>query len=294
MSTARGGDADPGKRAAEHALGEIERRCSGLPFHHAGHTRDVLARTDLLLTAFAAGGFAEVDTRRRTLAAIAAAFHDIVRTTSAPQAERESAEEAVAWMRRFGGFAVADEAVVRAAIDATVPSFGTKMDAAMGATSPLGFADGKFRQPALFVPSTGGDPVVSAALALADVATPGLHPPEVYRREGDDRFREGLDARELQRRLDDAGEGEALSGEPGEKARQQMLEWSRIQESFARHLRDRYVDAVLDTIDAAALSAEVFPCFCACIEDARQRAKTREGMDTVALVRDFGFRIAPG
>jgi hypothetical protein len=104
-----------------------------------------------------------------------------------PEAEFESIEEAHAYIQDVGVYEAIYFEAVAFAIRATVPSFGLEMDTGMGLSDELPFAS-DVRQPHLFIIPTSQHYRVGAALALADVATPGLCPPELYRAEGDRRF----------------------------------------------------------------------------------------------------------
>ena len=129
--------------------------------------------------------------------AIAAAFHDIVHVEPfetpplhpAPEAEFESIEEAHAYIQDVGVYEAIYFEAVAFAIRATVPSFGLEMDTGIGLSDELPFAS-DVRQPYLFIMPTSQYYRVGAALALADVATQGFCPPQLYRAEGDRRFRE--------------------------------------------------------------------------------------------------------
>ncbi len=140
----------------------------------------------------------QISDREREQLAIAAAFHDIVHVEPfetpplpppPPEAEFESIEEAHAYIQDVGVCEAIYFEAVAFAIRATVPSFGLEMDTGMGLSDELPSAS-DVRQPYLFIIPTSQHYRVGAALALADVATPGLCPPELYRAEGDRRFRE--------------------------------------------------------------------------------------------------------
>lgn len=190
-----------------------------LAFHGVRHTKGVVARAVSLITAM---GASEEDI---TLAGIAAAFHDTVqnweefirpdgatmRKRFAGQNEKDSAAEAIAWMRETGIYSEYRAALVTEAILATVPGWNVE-------------------QKTVYQPNLRPDshPVVRA-VALADLGTGGMEG-ETFVTEGDPLFREeNLD---IARAIGSAQRQSDITEEVQQRFRGRMLAWTQSQSTF--------------------------------------------------------------
>lgn len=213
--------------ALENALAIIENRYghgaaneNELAFHGTRHTRGVVTRAIALATAM---GGSEEDI---TLAGIAAAFHDtvqnweqttrptdgaIMRKRFAGQNEKDSAQEAVTWMRQAGTYSESAEALVTEAILATVPGWSPEQKTVI--------------QPNL----RSNSHLVVRAVALADLATGGMEG-NVFVQEGDPLFREeNLD---IARAIGTATSQSDIPEETQQRFRTRMLGWTQSQATF--------------------------------------------------------------
>ncbi len=190
-----------------------------LAFHGVRHTNGVVARAVSLITAM------EASEEDITLAGIAAAFHDtvqnweefarpdgaIMRKRFAGQNERDSAAEAIAWMRETGIYSEHRAALVTEAILATVPGWNVDHKTVV--------------QPNLRPDS---HPVVRA-VALADLGTGGMEG-ETFVTEGDPLFREeNLD---IARAIGSARSQSDITEEAQQRYRGRMLAWTQSQSTF--------------------------------------------------------------
>ncbi len=149
-------------------------------YHNWDHTEGVLRRADEIAKAL------ELDSRTSLLVTIAASFHDTVQKWD-PKAEngtierkrrrganeRESADEAVAWMQAQSepAFTEAECEQVRTAILATVPAWDSD-------------------RATMYYPALTKDTdIIARTLALADIGTSGMEP-ETFAAEGDQIFAE--------------------------------------------------------------------------------------------------------
>jgi hypothetical protein len=191
-----------------------------LPFHGLDHTRGVVQRAVRLAQAM---GATDSDT---DLAGIAAAFHDtvqnweevtrpdgaVLRRRFAGHNEQASADEAVRWMQRVGGFSASDLQLVTDAILATVPGWNVEYRTVV--------------QPNLHPDS----PVVVRAVALADLATAGMEG-DAFVHEGDPLFRE--EQLDIARAVRAAQTRADISLQVQEAYRTRMLQWTTSQTTFA-------------------------------------------------------------
>lgn len=230
----------------ENALAIIEMRYghgaaneNELAFHGTRHTRGVVNRALALAKAM---GVSDQDVE---LAGIAAAFHDTVqnweeatrpsdgatiRKRFAGQNEKDSAQEAVTWMRRAGTYTESAEALVTEAILATVPGWNQEHKTVI--------------QPNLRPDSH----LVVRAVALADLGTGGMEGMS-FVEEGDPLFREeNLDIARAIRAA-------TCRNDIPEKAQQgflvRMLNWTRSQTTFASG-RKALLEAELGDLDESA------------------------------------------
>ncbi len=231
--------------AIEKALAIIEARYghgaaneNELAFHGVRHTRGVVNRAVTLATAMG-GSAQDID-----LAGIAGAFHDTVqnweeftradgatmRKRFAGQNEKDSAIEAVHWMRQTGNYSESAEALVTEAILATVPGWNPEQKTVI--------------QPNLRPDSH----LVVRAVALADLGTGGMEG-EVFVQEGDPLFREeNLD---IARAIRAATIRNDILEETQQRFRTRMLAWTQSQVTFAAG-RKALLEAELGYLTAPA------------------------------------------
>lgn len=278
-----------------------------LPFHNAGHSVGVAARTRKILEAIERGAPELVDERTVEIGQLTAIFHDTVQTwvpvetkdgdfTKVMRKRLASPADAkaVAGSEDYAGNEAASAAEAARFIDAynekrreaglaEVFTDGDKevVRRAIDATIP-GFdpEKGTVVQPRLVKESS----VITRAVALADLGESGMDP-EGYLKAGDALFREeNLDI------LEASKDAKALSEAQKDYYRKRMLGWSKFQPKFAAGRKARLEQELEGLPDAAATEVrKLFAKFDESVEGAAAVATRRESMTFDDLLQDMGY-----
>jgi hypothetical protein len=259
-----------------------EDRAYNMPFHCVAHTVGVIRRTGALLSAMG------VSRHEFHLGLLAAAFHDTVQNwtpSTTPDGrvlrqrftgrnEIDSAAEAVAWMRRVGGFREEHYHLVTQAILATIPGW----DAEHQTVS----------QPHL---THHALPLIRA-VALSDLGIAGMDG-QPFLKTGDQLFREeNLDIDAALRRCATRADLDGVVLD-GYKAR--MLTWSRSQVAFARGRR-ALLEQDLGNLQGAAREAvrNLFGKFETAISLSEDAVRAREALSPWEVAQAMGYPIPDG
>ena len=270
-----------------------------LPFHNSRHTKDVIRRTDMVLTAIREAAPGLIDEKTRSLGRFAGAFHDtiqkyeesrmidgaqekIMRKRFTVKNERASADEAVEFLEKSDKdadselFSAEDLETVRRAIDVTVPGFDPEK--------------GTVIQPNL----TEQSAIIERAVALADLGTSGMDGPDAYIIEGRDLFREeNLD---IFRAFEKLGENPGANPErdlPPDKVeyfKKRMLAWSAFQAKFAEGRKLKLEDELSGLPEEAKGAVrKLFSKFDETIEASTKKFEEEKQMNFNDLARSFGY-----
>jgi hypothetical protein len=267
------------EQGVAEALGVIHWKYATRPYHNIQHTKNVLRRTETILTALTSVPEGDFGPRLLDLGRLAAAFHDIEHVPRlTPENEEISAKQAVDWMRACNDkrqeiFRDSDTTIVQEAIMATVPKWSS---------------DGLFGQPGLFEPYlTPASRLVAAALALADVAVAGLEGFEQYQTEGDQLFREKQEGTPHQTILASPQRRSDLSPKKKKKINDELIAWLTKQVCFATDLRDHHMPRVLALVDEGSreIMRDLFKEWARSIAESKKRLSSAEKQDIWAIVR---------
>jgi len=277
-----------GRIACEQALAIIRERFESgeaperLHYHNSAHTRGVIDHARAIGTALG------MPKRELLLTIIAAAFHDsvqdweavaedgaVIRVRCSGANEVASAKEAMTCMSGLGTpFTPEEKGFVASAILATIPDWS---DSYATIVQPL------------LVP---GSPAVVRAVALADLAAPGVDP-AAFVRDGAALFAEdNLDI------MEDLAKAEAVGDITAEKQaayRARYLAWLTTQPDYARGRRrhfDEVESAALDVPSRAALTA-LFSRYDESIAAAEQAVVRGVKADFVTLMRQIDPQAFP-
>lgn len=252
-----------------------------LPFHNVKHTKGVIRRTALLLSAM------RVDERTIQLGRLAAAFHDtvqnwepnpgpdgkVMRKRFAGRNEEASAAEAIAWMRQYlSTFTREDKVLVTKAIMATVPGWDPEAKT-------------------VYQPNLKADshPVVRA-VALADLGTGGIDGRE-FAKEGDPLFREeNLDIAAAIRAAKTQAD---VPSSRQETYKARMLAWSKSQAGFVRGRKQR-LELELGNLDAVlkdCFRSILFHHFGEAAQAADELVAQRENLPFWEVARAMGYSV---
>lgn len=261
-----------------------------LPFHNTKHAADMVRRVDTILKAVQLVRPDEVTDRTRGMGKLLGAFHDVVqewRKESVPEGkfvkvvrhrlreknEYASAREAIAFMEEVNRdshaevFTAEDRYAAEQAIEATIPSFDAEAQTVFQAHLKE------------------ESPIITRALALADVGTAGMDGPVDFLEEGDALFREeNLDI------LEALISGRRLGEEEKNYFRRRMLQWSAFQAVFVTG-RKKWLERELrgEGVDVAQSIKNLFIHFDASYAACKERAARREHMNFEELAEDVGY-----
>ncbi|HRH24340.1 MAG TPA: HD domain-containing protein [Candidatus Paceibacterota bacterium] len=268
-------------RALTFALASIKERFETGPeedrltFHNQEHTEGVVRRAEAIAKAM------HLPVREQLLTKIAAAFHDVVQKWE-PDAkesgavmrkrmvrvnEQESADEAVAWMRASGeSFTQEEEALVRAAITATVPTWDPE--------------NGTVKQTDL---ESDVHPI-TRAVALADLGAAGMET-AVSNKEGIALFaEENIDFTNAVR--DSKGDVTRIPEADQEQYQRRCVRYLQQQVTFIEG-RQKRLEVELEGLAEPARSnvAALFSAFEASLEQAKVDAQTFDILPFEAIAR---------
>ncbi len=262
-----------------------------LDFHNTRHTEGVIRRTEAILNAIRNVDTQVVSEKDILLGGLAAAWHDTVqkyhveevsdgsntkkiRRRHTIENEHASAEEAIVHMAEIckkrgtpSLFTEDDEAVIREAIDVTIPGFDLERKTVI--------------QPHLKPESH----VVTRAVALADIGTSGMEDLDAFLQDGDAVFREeNIDIREVLKNK------EMISDAQKEFFRQRMIAWNEGQKKFVegrKALLDTELKGLSDVTKAAV--QQLFKRFDENIEGMKEKITQRKDMSFEELTKDMGY-----
>lgn len=263
-----------------------------LAYHNTEHVKSVIERVELILQNIQrATKTVEpnlVTERDIQIGRLVAAFHDrkqdweesvlknqIIRKRATAANEQASAQELIAYMDEVNTnsqvgniFGEDDKKLVEEAILATIPGFDRQRWTVV--------------QPNVRPNSS----IVAKAMALADLGTAGMEGGEAFIKDGDNLFREdNLDIGRALRKPD------LLDESTKESFRQRMINWSKLQITFAEG-RQALFDHELVGLRPEAqkiLKQAVFTRFEESIESAKIKAGQREDLSFDELARDMGY-----
>ena len=257
---------------------EQTRELLKMSFHVEMHSKEVLSRTESILEAMINGGV-EISAKDFQLARMIASGHDLIQRWKTIQHkggklerkrfmrdnEHDSADKLIELMRAEG-LEDFDEALLRAAFEATIPD---------------GWDGTTVVQKNLLADS---HPVVRA-IALADLGAAGMDT-KSYTRGGDELFvEENLDMHNL--------DVSALSDDEKEEYFKRMLDWTKIQVSFATGRKDRFEEELGNLPEEAKVELKkLFSQFDNSILRARQSYDTRRGLSFEDLYEVMGFSVS--
>jgi hypothetical protein len=270
-----------------YALGLIRSRYEGnsnpdddMYFHNVDHTEGVVRRTQLLLRTMGASP------QEHDAGVVGAAFHDVVQgweVNNAPDGkvlrkrfvernETDSAAEAVAWMRKTGGFSDEQCDLVTRAIMGTVPAWDVE--------------NKTVSQPR--VPPDA--PPAVRAVALADLGIPGMDGGPEFVETGDGLFREeNLD---MGRALRACKSRSDLAADVLEGYKARIIGWCRGQASYARGRRARLPIELGDLSGSVRSAVEaLFSKFDESIAAAEEVIRVRDAMTPWEVLRATGYTI---
>lgn len=286
---------------------DVEDDKEKLPFHNAGHSVGVAARTRKILEAIERGAPELVDERTVEIGQLAAIFHDSVqkwvpvetkegdftkvmrkRLASPADAkavlgaedyagnEAASAAEAIKFIDGYDAKRRAD-GLAEVYTDEDKEVIRRAIDATIPGFDP---EKGTVVQPRLVKESS----VITRAVALSDLGESGMDP-EGYLKAGDALFREeNLDI------LEASKDPKGLSDAQKEYYRKRMLGWSKFQPKFAAGRKARLEQELEGLPEAAAAEVrKLFTKFDESVEGAAAAAAKRENMTFDELMADMGY-----
>lgn len=268
---------------------------NNLTFHNTHHTTGVLRRYDAIMNVLKNLDPTYTE-RAHGLGRFAAAYHDVVQKWEPEEVESTILEEAglkkIMRKRHIGAnetastelallmmdrinteaavevFTEADKVVVRDTHEVTVPKFSFEKKTVV--------------QPNLHEHS----PIVTRAIALADLGCAGMDGPQEFLTEGDALFREeNIDISEA------LNNPQVLTETQISFFRKRMLNWSEFQGSFAKGRKELLEDELLRHYPETARKEllELFSKFDESIDAARNQALIREKLSFLELARDMGY-----